>query len=226
MQNINPHCMQKTRPHCGKRSPKLLPWLASITLLASATGAAAGEADPLVTANARYIAQTNCGTCHGVTGNSVYPKFPRLAGQDANYLVKQLKAFRAQSRGDPDAISYMWGAAAQLDDPTIEALAAYYAAQRPEAHREGDPALVVSGREVYQTGVASQGVPACRSCHGPDAHGQGDFPRLAGQHAQYLQKQLASFQSNMRDVAVMHGVALNLRSREVQAVAAFLSQQP
>jgi cytochrome c553 len=69
-------------------------------------------------------------------------------------------------------------------------------------------------------------VPACSTCHGPDAHGQQEFPRLAGQHEQYVLKQLASFQSNMRKVAVMHGVAQNLRVPEMESVAAFLQSQP
>jgi cytochrome c553 len=69
-------------------------------------------------------------------------------------------------------------------------------------------------------------VPACSACHGPDAHGLQDYPRLASQHAQYVLKQLASFQSNMRNVAVMHGVAQNLRLAEMEAVAAYLEAQP
>ena len=67
---------------------------------------------------------------------------------------------------------------------------------------------------------------ACSSCHGPDGHGLQDFPRLAGQHAQYVLKQLGSFQSNMRNVAIMHGVAQNLRMTEMQQVAAYLETQP
>jgi cytochrome c553 len=85
---------------------------------------------------------------------------------------------------------------------------------------------VARGREIYEHGIASEGVPACSSCHGPDAHGLKEFPRLAGQHAQYILKQLASFQSNMRNVAIMHGVAQNLLLPEMQAVAAYLEAQP
>lgn len=92
--------------------------------------------------------------------------------------------------------------------------------------RTGDPALSARGREIYQHGIESEGVPACGSCHGPDGHGVADFPRLASQRSQYILKQLASFQSNMRSVAVMHGVAQNLRTNEMQAVAAYLEGQP
>jgi|SRR6185437_3468801 len=187
---------------------------------------AAEEADPSTTAYAQRLAIGVCSTCHGARGNSEQPKFPRLAGQNANYLVAQLRNFRAQSRGDPDAIGYMWGMAGELTDETIDALAKYYSAQsvRPPSRRQSPE--ISRGREIYEHGIESEGVPACAACHGPDAHGLGDFPRLAGQHAQYILKQLASFQSNMRNVAVMHGVAQNLRTAEMSAVAAYLEAQP
>lgn len=207
--------------------PHRLLWLAGAALLVGADrGVRADEPDAATTAHARYVAMTVCGTCHGVTGNSTYPKFPRLAGQDAKYLVKQLKTFHDQTRGDPDAIAYMWGMASQLNDETIAALATYYAAQKAERLPARDPAAIARGREVYEHGVAAQGVPACATCHGPDARGMAEFPRLAGQHAQYVLKQLASFQSNMRNMAVMHGVAQNLQLPEMQAVAAYLEAQP
>jgi len=190
------------------------------------TASAADEPDAESMAYARQLAVGVCGTCHEPHGNSMQPKFPRLAGQHASYLAAQMKAFRAQTRGDPDALGYMWGMAGQLDDVTIDALAKYYAAQKPESAPVRDPALVARGREVYEHGVQSAGVPACASCHGPDAHGLADFPRLAGQRAQYLLKQLGSFQSNMRNVAVMHGVAQNLQLAQMQAVAAYLESQP
>jgi cytochrome c553 len=201
--------------------------LAGSALLATVVCAVrADEPDFAAKAYVAKIAIGTCGTCHGPTGNSTQPKFPRLAGQRATYLVAQLKGFRAQTRGDPDAISYMWGMASQLDDATMEGLASYYATQAAQVSPGGDAALVARGREIYEHGVAAQGVPACSSCHGADAHGQQDFPRLAGQHAQYALKQLASFQSSMRNVAVMHGVAQNLHLQDMQAVAAYLQAQP
>lgn len=201
--------------------------LVAASVLAGATCAVrADEIDAADRLHAQKVAITVCGTCHGPTGNSTQPKYPRLAGQNANYLAAQLKAFRSQARGDPDAISYMWGMAAELDDDTIAALAAYYAAQKPEASPDGNAAAIARGREIYQHGIPAEGVPACSSCHGEDAHGMQDFPRLAGQRAQYILKQLGSFQSNMRKVAVMHGVAQNLRLPEMESVAAFLEAQP
>lgn len=205
-------------------------WLATAaaaTLLTlAASSARADEPDAGTQAYAQKIAITVCGTCHGPRGNSTQPKYPRLAGQNAHYLVAQLKAFRAQTRGDPDALGYMWGMASQLDDDSIEALAAYYARQQAEPSASGTSAAISRGREIFASGVAAQGVPACSSCHGADAHGLQDFPRLAGQHAQYVLKQLASFQNNMRNVAIMHGVAQNLNLDDMDAVAAFLEVQP
>jgi cytochrome c553 len=192
-----------------------------------ALGAAhADDIDHVAHQHAVHVAVGTCGACHGATGVSQQPKYPRLAGQNANYVAAQLKAFRSQTRGDADAIGYMWGMSAQLDDSTIDALAQYYASQTPGRGHGGDSALVAKGRQIYEKGVESVGVPACAACHGPDAHGMADFPRLAGQHAQYVLKQLASFQSSMRNVAIMHGVAQNLRLPEMQAVAAYLEAQP
>ncbi len=176
--------------------------------------------------NAEDTAIGVCGTCHGPDGNSINPMFPRLAGQHADYLVRQLKSFKEQTRGDPYAIAFMWGMASGLSDETIDALAQYYARQKTGPGKGHDPATVARGRDVYEHGVASQGVPACAACHGPDALGNGMYPRVAGQHAEYILKQLASFQSNMRNMAVMHGVAQNLRTPEMQAVADYLESLP
>jgi len=208
------------------RVMRFMPLAAAVGLIAAGSAARADEADAASRAYAQRLAVTVCGTCHGQTGNSAQPKFPRLAGQNANYLAAQLKAFRSQTRGDPDAIGYMWGMASQLDDATIEALAAYYAAQKTQPSASPGSAEATRGKEIYEHGVPSQGVPACSSCHGPDAHGLQDFPRRAGQHAQYVLKQLGSFQSNMRNVAIMHGVAQNLNIGDMDAVAAFLEAQP
>jgi cytochrome c553 len=194
------------------------------SLLASAVGAAqaADDLEAAARAHAVRLAIGTCGSCHGPHGNSQLPKYPRLAGQNEHYLAAQLRAFRGQTRGDPDAIGYMWGMANNLDDPTVDALAAYYTKQAPLAGRAGDAALVARGREIYANGVAANGVPACQTCHGAAGQGMGEFPRLAGQHAQYVMKQLASFQSNLRNVAVMHGVASSLQVPEMQAIAAYV----
>lgn len=196
--------------------------LISFAVLAEEPDATTQPPDAATQAYAHRLAVGVCGTCHGPHGNSSQPKFPRLAGQNANYLVAQLKNFRSQSRGDPDAISYMWGMAEPLSDDSIAALAQYYSNQKAGAANRTASEEISRGRAIYEQGIQSEGVPACATCHGPDGHGIAVFPRLAGQHAQYVLKQLNSFQSNMRNVAVMHGVAQSLRLTEMRAVAAYV----
>lgn len=211
-----------------RRTARVAPQMAAIGALALMLAGPSARAQELSVTpqNAEDTAIGVCGTCHGPDGNSVNPMFPRLAGQHANYLARQLKAFKEQTRGDPYAIAYMWGMASGLSDETIDALAQYYARQNANPGKYHDASAVARGRDIYEHGVPSQGVPACAACHGPDARGNDMFPRLAGQHAEYILKQLSSFQSNMRKIAVMHGVAQNLRTPEMEAVADYLESLP
>lgn len=194
--------------------------LAMTSLPVSAQDAAA------IAQHAQDMAVGVCGTCHGPDGNSINPMFPRLAGQHAGYIVRQLKFFKEESRGDPYAIGYMWGMASGLSAETIDALAQYYSTQKAGPGKSHDPTTTARGRDIFEHGVPSEGVPACAACHGSDALGSDMYPRLAGQHAEYVLKQLASFQSNMRNIAVMHGVAQKLRTPEMQAVADYLESLP
>jgi cytochrome c553 len=182
----------------------------------------AEDADGVSRIAAQRVAVGTCATCHGTQGHSFSPKFPVLAGQHAKYLVVQLQAFKAQTRGDPDALGYMWGMAAPLGDELIIALADYYSRQTPIAGPTGAAALTARGKDIYQNGDSAAGIPPCAPCHGAAAAGTDDFPRLAGQHVQYLIKQLRSFQNNMRNVAVMHGVARGLQMGDMEAVATYL----
>jgi cytochrome c553 len=203
----------------------LLPACAIAFSLAS-LAVRAQEQPAAVVQHAYDLAVGVCGVCHGPDGNSLNPMFPRLAGQRAWYLEQQLKEFRAETRGDPYAIAYMWGMASSLQDATIDALAKYFASQKTGPGKPHDAATIARGREIFEHGVPAQGVPACAACHGPDALGSSSYPRLAGQHAEYVLTQLASFQSNMRNIAIMHGVAQNLRDPEMQAVADYLESLP
>jgi cytochrome c553 len=165
---------------------------------------------------------TTCANCHGINGRSISPMFPNLAAQTVPYLQAQLRAFRDQSRGDPDALSYMWGMASQLNDATIDAISNYYAVQAPSRPKNGDEKLIVRGREIFEEGVISQGIPACATCHGPQARGHDIFPRLAGQHADYLVKQVLVIQRDLRISPVMHDVIKNLSQDQMRAVATYL----
>ena len=207
---------------------RLAPITAAVGAMAFVlTGSSVRAQEPTVIAQqAEDTAIGVCGTCHGPDGNSINPMFPRLAGQHAGYLVRQLKSFKEETRGDPYAIAYMWGMASGLSDQMIEALAQYFSRQKTSPGKSHDPATIARGRDIFEHGIPAQGVPACAACHGPDALGSDQYPRLAGQHAQYILKQLASFQNNMRDIAVMHGVAQNLRTPEMRAVADYLESLP
>jgi cytochrome c553 len=163
-----------------------------------------------------------CSACHGLNGRSVSPTFPNLAAQTAPYIELQLHAFRDQTRADPDAQAYMWGMASQLSDASISGLAAYFSKQAAAAGKSGNATLIAQGRQIFVEGVPGRQIPACASCHGAQAQGNGPFPRLAGQHAPYLLKQLLVIQSVLRTAPVMHGVIKDLTRDQMQAVVAYL----
>lgn len=169
------------------------------------------------------LIRRECSSCHGARGISVSPTFPNLAAQQAPYLEAQLKAFRDRSRADPHAQAFMWGMAAQLTDETIAHMAKYFATQPPAAGTRADPSEVAAGKKIYEEGIPAQNVPPCQSCHGNKAQGNGPFPRLAGQHRGYLERQLEAFAANLRANPVMHENSKNLTALQISQVAAFLS---
>lgn len=166
-----------------------------------------------------------CSTCHGLNGVSTSPMFPNLAGQQTVYLETQLKAFRDRSRADPHAQAFMWGMAAQLTDSTITEIAAYFASQRPAPGKPAGRDEMAAGKKIFEEGISAQQVPACQTCHGEKATGNGPFPRLAGQHRSYLERQLAAFISNARSNELMHENSKNLTALQVSQLAAFLSAE-
>jgi cytochrome c553 len=163
-----------------------------------------------------------CSACHGLNGRSVAPTFPSLAAQTAPYIELQLHAFKDQTRADPDAQAYMWGMASQLNDASISGLATYFSKQSAAAGKSGNATLIAQGKQIFMEGVPGRQIPACASCHGAQAQGNGPFPRLAGQHAPYLLKQLLVIQSVLRTAPVMHGVIKDLTRDQMQAVVVYL----
>ena len=166
-----------------------------------------------------------CSTCHGPRGISTSPEFPILAAQRKGYLEAQINAFRARTRSEKDAHDFMWGIAGNLDESIIAGIATYYASQPAAPGRSDSPALVAEGKEFFDKGVPERGIPACQVCHGPDAQGRDNFPRLAGQHAKYVVKQLNYIQSLVRAAPVMHGIVKDLTPSEIQAVAAYVQSK-
>lgn len=166
-----------------------------------------------------------CSTCHGPRGISVSPEFPILAAQKKGYLEAQIAAFRSHARAEKDAHDFMWGIAGNLDPAIIGGIADYYAGQAPTAGHTADAALVAQGKLLFDQGVLGRGIPACATCHGANAEGIADFPRLAGQHAKYVTKQLNYIQSLTRAAPVMHGIVQDLTPEEIQAVAAYVQSK-
>jgi len=194
---------------------------AAVFALGMAHGADVTDATPAQNAALRKTIET-CGTCHGINGRSVSPTFPNLAAQTAPYIEAQLHAFKDQTRADPDAQAYMWGMASQLSDASISGLASYFSQQSAAPGRGGNTTLIAQGKQIFVEGVPGQQIPACATCHGAQAQGNGPFPRLAGQHAPYLLRQLLVIQSVLRTAPVMHGVIKDLTRPQMEAVVAYL----
>jgi cytochrome c553 len=196
--------------------------LVTMTIACMAPSLRAQEADTAKLAN------QVCASCHGPRGESISPAFPRIAGQRAEYLETQLKAFRDRTRADPMAQAYMWGMTSQLGDGTIKKLAVFYSGQKPVSGNARDPKLVQNGKAIYDGGIPATKVQPCGTCHGANAEGNAAFPRLAGQHAEYLVKQLVLFKSSMRDggnAPIMHTISTGMTFEQMEAVGAYLASK-
>jgi cytochrome c553 len=172
-------------------------------------------------ARAEEIVQGKCFICHGIEGESSSPVFPRLAGQNATYVARQLADYHSGKRKS----TTMKPMVEDLTPADFQALGAYFASRPTIGHAVADPELAQMGRFIYVRGNPYSGVAACATCHGADAHGTDSLPRLAGQHAQYTENQLKLFNTRERtnDNAVMHAIASKLTELELKAVASYLS---
>ena len=171
------------------------------------------------------IAQQVCSNCHGLTGNASSPNFPNLAAQTSVYLAAQLKEFKSHDRQDPAGFEYMWGLSRSLTDAQITGLADYYAAQHATAQPvERQASRAAAGATLFQSGLPAKNVPPCSTCHGNVAQGNAAFPRLAGQHADYLTKQLIGFQrtNDRPQGAIMQTIAHEMTAQDIENVAAYL----
>ncbi|MHA7600842.1 c-type cytochrome [Alicycliphilus sp. T452] len=187
-------------------------------LTALAVGMACAQADE---ARARKIVGGSCFLCHGAEGESASEVFPRLAGQNAEYIAKQLENFKSGKRRSTAMASMVTG----LSPEDMAALGQFFASRQPHREPSRNAQLAAVGQYIYHTGNRWSGVPACASCHGPDAAGSAALPRLAGQHAAYTENQLQQFSKRERnnDNAVMHTVAEKMTALEMAAVAEYLS---
>ena len=165
-----------------------------------------------------------CGACHGADGNSPAGMFPKLAGQHERYLFKQMQDIKAGVRPVPT----MAGQLDALSDQDLQDIAAFYASQA-STMGAAEEKLVALGEQVYRAGIREKGVAACTACHSPTGAGNGParFPKLSGQHAEYIATALRAFRNDERindgDTRIMRDVANRLSDKELDAVASYAS---
>jgi cytochrome c553 len=196
---------------------KLVVIAATCALLGSATAALAAG-DP----TAGRTKSATCAACHNPDGNSTNVQYPKLAGQSADYLVKQLQEYKSGARVNP----IMAGLVAPLSPQDMEDLAAYFSSQQI-ARAAADPALTPAGEAILRGGNLTSGVSACMACHGVAGAGNpaAKFPALAGQQATYVETQLKAFRAMERanDAGqMMRGVAAKMTDPEIKAVASYI----
>jgi cytochrome c553 len=197
-------------------------WLVTVllggALVAGTASAQEGSAE------AGRAKSATCAACHGVDGNSVTPDWPSLAGQHASYIARQIRAFKNGERTDVTMKPF----ADLLSDQDILDIAAYFSTQKPTP-KGTDPALVSLGQQIYRGGVPERGIAACIACHGPQGDGNplAAYPRLSGQYAPYVAKQLKAYAADERrsDVdlnQMMRNVAAALYDDEIRALASYV----
>ena len=197
----------------------------ALTLLALSSACTAFAAPP-VTGDAKKgagIAKQVCFACHGADGNGITPpnpEYPKLAGKQPEYLLKQLKDFKAGKRKN----DIMSGMVASLSPDDMANLALHFASQKPAPGVVSNPELLDFGKKFYADGNPDQGVPACAGCHQPDGSGTSVYPHIAGQYSSYVYLQLKRFSSGERDNdrgLVMQSLALRMSEQEMKAVSEY-----
>jgi cytochrome c553 len=183
--------------------------------------AAEGPASAPDPAKGATISTAVCAACHTNDGSRGSAANPIIQGQHPDYLVKQLAEFKAGKRDNP----VMRAMAAPLSEADMKNVAAFYASKQPKPGFAKNKELVALGEKIYRGGVGERNVPACAGCHGPSGAGiPAQYPRLAGQHADYVQAQLVAFRSGTRrNNPAMSAIAAKLNDREVQALADYVA---
>jgi len=192
---------------------------ATLLLLANLPALAAGDAD------AGQSKSAVCAACHGTDGNSAVPNWPKIAGQHAPYLERQLDLIKSGARSVPEMAGIVMG----LSDQDMADLAAYFSTQTIKAGL-ADEATFASGERLYRAGNSDTDVPACMACHGPAGEGNplAGYPSLAGQHSAYTEKMLKGFRTGTtwgaddESSKIMADVAFRLTDDQIKAVSAYI----
>jgi cytochrome c553 len=200
-------------------------FLACLVIAALASPALAADAskdapkpDP---AKGEATATAVCVACHTFDGSRGAPANPILAGQHPEYLAKQLAEFKEGKRDN----AIMKGFASTLSEDDMRNVAAFYAGKSAKPGFAKDKSLVTLGERIYRGGIAERSVPACAGCHSPNGAGiPAQFPRLGGQHADYIEAQMLAFRDGVRkNSAQMSGVAARMNNREIKAVSDYIA---
>ena len=172
-------------------------------------------------AKGKTIATDTCSGCHGMDGNSEVTTFPRLSGQHPKYLLMELKQYKEEHR----VSEIMAPMATALSEQDMIDVALYYASQTPKAAEVTKPELLAKGKKVYLEGNADSGVPSCDGCHEENGAGSGKYPRVAGQHVDYILEELQRYADGKRShgTKVMRAVASRLTAAEAEAVAQYMA---
>ena len=200
------------------------PLLSCLLLVAASASFAAEEAKPAAKpdlAKGQATATNVCAACHTSDGSRGSPANPIIQGQHPEYLAKQLTEFKNGKRANP----IMQGMAAALSEADMKNVAAFYAGKQAKPGFAKNKDLASLGEKLYRGGAGDRMIPACSGCHSPNGAGiPAQYPRLAGQHADYAEAQLVAFRSGARaNNAVMNGVAAKLNDREIKALADYIA---
>ena len=192
--------------------------LACASVAAHAAEPAASAPDP---AKGAALSASVCAACHTNDGSRGVAANPIIQGQHPDYLVKQLEEFKAGKRDNP----VMKSMAAPLSEADMRNVAAFYASKQAKPGFAKNKELVSLGEKIYRGGIAERNIPACAGCHSPNGAGiPAQYPRLAGQHADYTEAQLVAFRGGARKNSVpMSGVAATMNDREIKAVADYIA---
>ena len=187
-------------------------------VVAAVAPAKAGKPD-LVKGEASFTAV--CAACHGADGNSGTPAYPKLAQQHPEYLVKQLQEYKSGKRKN----AIMQGFASALSEDDMRNISYWATSKKAKAGFAKDKELASLGERIYRGGIAERQVAACAGCHSPTGAGiPSQYPRLAGQHGEYIATQLTYFRDGIRKNSLqMNQVAAKLNDREIKALGDYIA---
>lgn len=183
-------------------------------------GAAWGADETAQMQRGEELVMGRCFLCHGATGDSSSPLYPKLAGQNSEYMLKQLRNFKRGERESSD----MRKVVADMDENDMQSVAFFFSRQQPSRGNSAYAEMRALGEKLFSQGDPARGLKPCRECHGDNGAGSATLPRIAGQHTLYIETQLTLFEERKRtnDNAQMQDVAKRLTTDEVRAVAEYL----